>query len=231
MCSGVFATKTCEFIVTIVSDVAMDFPELRLAAFNPLSKRYETLSTDPIRMEPIQRPPEMDQKEVLDFGEVERRPGEALDLEKSAVFWSLQGLLAAFWLALVGRGLVRRHAAARARDPWYQLKGRWKRLLEAPSADAEAWLTEAERLLFDTVQARTRLPFSTRREAVAFARRTFGREAAESLDKLFRTWENSRFSPQKPPVPLPGEWIPSLKALKPTLLRKAKPRAGKREPA
>lgn len=200
-----FQTKQFEWVITIDSDTAIELPAVRLVAFNPNTRKYESLYTDPIRLDPMTRPPDMDEKQRIDWGPAEKTWSEWKPIEKSALFWTAQGLLAALWIGLFLHRLQKKRADAHARDPWVKLQAQWKRLLSAPFPEPREWLRQADALCFDTVQAQKAgfagPSLGTRRDAVKFARTHYGEDAAQAVDTVFKTWEVSSYAPHPPPVP------------------------------
>jgi hypothetical protein len=222
MGSGAFQNKVFEWVVTVDSESGMDLPPLRWAFFDPSTARYEVLTADPIHLEAVTRPPDIEQKEVIDLGPAETHWHSTQPLETSFWFKVLNVLVALLWGTLVALQVARRFKAKRAADPWVKLKARWTALLEQPKTDAAEWLRDAEGLVFDTVSTQSKVPFTTRRQALQFAARRFGAETAVQVEQLFKTFELTRYSPNPPPPPSRGEMTPPLQRLRSSLFGRAR---------
>lgn len=220
MGSGPFQNKTFELIVTVDSETGLDFPAVQWTFFDPSAGRFETLSSDPVHLEAVKRPPDIEQKEVIDLGPAQATWHSTQPLDTTLWFRALNIALGIGWLALFGTRLFRRVRTRRANDPWVLLKARWNELLAQPAPDAAAWLQSAERLVFDTVAAQSQVPFTTRRQALQFATKRFGAEIAQKVAHFFTTLEQTRYSPNPPPPPAKAELVPPLQSLRVSLFKR-----------
>jgi hypothetical protein len=218
MGSGPFQNKTFEMVVTIDSETGIDFPPVKMLVFDPTTAQFEMLSTQPIRLESVQRPPDIEQKETIDLGPVEATWHSTHRLENTIWFRLLNVLIAIAWLTLAAIKTLQHHKAKRAADPWVKLKKRWHDLLADQTTEADTWLRQAESLVFDTLNTQTKVPFTTRRQAIQFATRRFGADTASTVSALTTTLEQS-YSRDPLPTPPIGQLTPPVQKLRTTLMK------------
>src|SRR5690606_22822028 len=53
--SGIFQTKTFEYVVTIENDHSVVIPPVNFVYFSPVTNRYETAIAESVRMDPMKR--------------------------------------------------------------------------------------------------------------------------------------------------------------------------------
>ena len=221
MVSGPFQNKIFDISVTTQSLERLVLPPASFWYFNPATLTYESAVAESVEL--IPRPkPEVPLARVLDLGAPADTPDVSTPLFETFAFKALQALLALVWGALAAWKTVRAVAARRARHPRHRMRLRWRALLKA-SPEQPDWVSRAETLLFETISARSPRPLTTRRQAVAWAEKTWGAGVAENLRQFFASWENAFYRPEKTPPPEAQATRALLQRLKRPLLSR-KPR-------
>ncbi len=188
--------KVFETTLLIEATKNITIPGAEFTRFNTDRGQYETTQTEPILLEYSERPPAPADLSALDLGPLLPFKGEP----SPWIFRSLNFLLAAIWLTLLGVKGARSRQRKRQSDPRIQLKRRWDETLKSPSSDL-AWWVQVENLIFQTLKFR--FPEAvTRESALRKAAALWGPRTAGYLSEVCRFVSHAEFS-GSPAGPVP----------------------------